>query len=322
MKRLTEIFRNPWLWLAGVVVLAFAAAGLADLAGFVAAGVLMKGATFLAAVVFAMVGLQIVRFVRGLTSAVDEAARAIDEDALAAAIVRAGIYIGLFLLAGAAFGQSTAPAAWPQTDPAAIVTPAPVTLAVDPAPAGPAIPARFARCAQYLEAAENAVGIYWGGFQYPRAYLAQLYQESLCDPAAVSPVGAAGIAQFMPATWIEAQARLGLAVELTPHDDIAIEAGAWYMARQFATWRAPRPALERWRLALASYNAGAGNIIAAQSECNGARDWRQIETCLSDVTGRHAAETRGYVPRIESHWRQLAGPDPRAAPAEIREGRS
>jgi soluble lytic murein transglycosylase-like protein len=316
MQRLTEFFRNPWIYALAGGVLALIVTSLGEaVSGFVAGGILMKAATFFAGVFFAMAGLQIVRFVRGLTTPLDDAAQIIAEDPIAAAIVRAGIYIGLFILAGAAFGQDTAPAAWPQTERPAI------ERALIGEPAAPDVAGRFAPCAPYLEAAEDAVGLYWGGFDYPRAYLAQLYQESLCDPAAVSPVGARGLAQFMPGTWIEAQARLGYQAELTPHDDIAIEAGAWYMARTMAVWSGrPRPRLEIWRLGLASYNAGAGNIIAAQSACQGARDWRVIETCLPQITGRHAAETRAYVPRIERHWRSLAGADPRAAPREIREG--
>lgn len=316
MQRFIEFLRSPWIYaIAGGILALFVASAGEAITGFVAGGILMKAATFFAGVFFAMCGLQIVRFVRGLTSAVDAESRAIDEDPIASAIVRCGIYIGLFLLAGQAFGQTPSPAAWPQTAPAPIER---VVLS----PSEPAIAGRFSRCAPYAEAAEDAVRLYWGGFQYPRAYLAQLYQESLCDPAAVSPVGARGIAQFMPATWIEAQERLGFQAEFTPHDDIAIEAGAWYQARVMAIWsRRERPALEIWRLGLASYNAGAGNLIRAQTACDGVRDWREIELCLPMITGHHAAETRSYVPRIEGHWRAMAGGDPRAAPAEIRRPR-
>ncbi|WP_270376213.1 transglycosylase SLT domain-containing protein [Marinicauda sp. Alg238-R41] len=145
--------------------------------------------------------------------------------------------------------------------------------------------------------AEDAVELYWpAGFQYPRAWLSQMYQESLCDPQAVSPAGAAGIAQFMPATWSDMETRFGL--DANPHSDLAVEWGAYYQARMMAVWAGrPRPALERWHLGLASYNAGAGNIIAAQAECDGARDWQDIRPCLPEVTGRHAAETRTYVER-------------------------
>jgi hypothetical protein len=78
---------------------------------------------------------------------------------------------------------------------------------------------------------------------------AQLWQESKFNPRAVSPVGAAGIAQFMPAT--------AAAYGLTPQERFdpakAIDAQAHLMhdlLRQFGS--VP--------LALAAYNAGPGNV--------------------------------------------------------------
>lgn len=100
-----------------------------------------------------------------------------------------------------------------------------------------------------------------------RLWKAQLYQESLLDPSAVSPVGARGLAQFMPATWAEVVGQLGYE-GVSPHAaGPAIVAGAYYMARQVSVWKAPRPASDRYSLAAASYNAGAGNIITAQRVC-------------------------------------------------------
>lgn len=181
-------------------------------------------------------------------------------------------------------------------------------------------PARYRACEPYRAEIERAVSRWWGAFPYPDAWAAQLYQESLCDPWAVSPAGAAGLAQFMPATWREQAALMGLTA--TPHDDVAIEAGAAYQARMMAVWHAPRPEHERWRLGLASYNAGAGNIIRAQAACNGARDWRNIETCLPEITGHHSNETRTYVRRIERWWNELAGADHVRIHPAIREGAS
>ncbi len=97
---------------------------------------------------------------------------------------------------------------------------------------------------------------------------AQLYAESNFNPFAVSSAGAAGLAQFMPAT--------GRAYGLSPAErfdpEKAIEAQAHHMRdllRQFAT--VP--------LALAAYNAGPGAV----SRCG----------CIPPYP-----ETRGYVARI------------------------
>lgn len=133
---------------------------------------------------------------------------------------------------------------------------------------------------------------------------AQLHQESRLDPAAVSPAGARGLAQFMPGTWRDVSLSLGIVG--SPHDDIAIEAGAYYMARLRHIWTAERTSLERNALAQASYNAGAGHIIKAQKLCGNARLWHTVSTCLHRVTGeKNAAETRTYVARIAAWWRQM-----------------
>ena len=123
----------------------------------------------------------------------------------------------------------------------------------------------------------------------------------------------------MPLTFRDVAARLRLPPGATPHDRLAIDAGAFYMARQMAAWTAERPMQERWRLGLASYNAGLANILAAQRRCHGAAWWRHIEPCLSDVTGRHARETRGYVERVPRHWRRFGGCEPLAAPRALQE---
>ncbi|MBR0644007.1 transglycosylase SLT domain-containing protein [Roseomonas hellenica] len=132
---------------------------------------------------------------------------------------------------------------------------------------------------------------------------AQLYQESRFEPAAVSPVGARGLAQFMPGTWAEVARQLRLPPGASPHQDIAIQAGAYYMARLRASWTAQRPDDDRQRLAQASYNAGLGNILRAQQRCGGVT-WGEISPCLASVTGHHAAETIGYVTAI-ARWRAM-----------------
>lgn len=101
-----------------------------------------------------------------------------------------------------------------------------------------------------------------------RVLAAQLEAESGFDAAAVSPAGAQGIAQFMPATWRRwgrDEDRDGTADPFDPAD--AIPAQARYdcaLAEQL------RPAVDSDRLAgdltdlmLAAYNAGPGAVLAA-----------------------------------------------------------
>ncbi len=157
---------------------------------------------------------------------------------------------------------------------------------------------------RYDQEIKKAVERYWGDYPDWQAWKAQLYQESRLRPNAVSPVGAAGLAQFMPRTWEQVARELRLPPGASPHHDIAVQAGAYYMAKLRRQWSAPRPAEARHALALASYNAGLGNILKAQTQCNGARDWPSIAPCLSLVTGRHAAETITYIEQI-ARWRKL-----------------
>ncbi|MBL4839920.1 MAG: transglycosylase SLT domain-containing protein [Thalassospira sp.] len=139
-----------------------------------------------------------------------------------------------------------------------------------------------------------------------RLLKAQSWQESRFKVDAVSPVGAMGITQFMPATWDQVSRQLGFpkgASAFVP--ELAIEAAAFYMGRLRAEWSAPRPEQDRHSLALASYNGGIGNILAAQTLCGGENLYPRIITCLPDVTGRHSRETIDYVDKIWRFWQLM-----------------
>lgn len=136
---------------------------------------------------------------------------------------------------------------------------------------------------------------FWTDFQRiagPRAVerAAQVRQESAFNPRATSYVGARGIAQFMPGTW----AQWGEGAD--PFDPIAgIDAQHRYMLwLEARTWDQAA--------AIAAYNAGLGNVRKAQYAASlmGVTDSRAwLRVGLPKVTGRHAAETQGYVDRIE-----------------------
>lgn len=156
----------------------------------------------------------------------------------------------------------------------------------------------------YDRAIKAAAGRWMPGVDW-RLLKAQYWQESRLDPFAVSPAGAQGIAQFMPATWAETSKALrfgGVAAFSARH---AIDAGAYYMSKQRRAWYSPRPERDRHSLALASYNAGLGNIAKAQRLCMGAIPYDAIIACLPDVTGHHAQETMTYVPRIWGYYHKL-----------------
>lgn len=130
-----------------------------------------------------------------------------------------------------------------------------------------------------------------------RLLKAQCYQESRLNPLAVSPVGATGLCQFMPATIKDMQSRYsGLNNFWLP--EVSIRASALYMNQLNKYWSSPRPTMDRYMLALASYNAGAGNVTKAQKKCNGNVLYNEIIKCLPLVTGKHSKETINYVELI------------------------
>lgn len=105
--------------------------------------------------------------------------------------------------------------------------------------------------APFQEAVQDAADTYG----VPVMVLAWLlWKESRYNPAIISgakrsPVGALGIAQFMPKTAAE---ELG-SVEAALNPDIAIPGAARYLAKQYNATGA-------WSKALAAYNWGIGNV--------------------------------------------------------------
>lgn len=138
---------------------------------------------------------------------------------------------------------------------------------------------------------------------------AQCFQESAFREEAVSPVGAQGLCQFMPATWEEQTNIAGV----TGHPfnyDLNIQMAAQYMSRLIRGWSSPRPRNDQFSLALASYNAGFGNILNAQRRCDGEALYDDIMICLPCITGHHSIETNQYVYRIWAFYFEQTGDSP------------
>ncbi len=92
---------------------------------------------------------------------------------------------------------------------------------------------------------------------------------------------------------------------LASNAKLSIQAGAYYMSRMCRIWRARRTERDRYDLALASYNAGAGNIIKSQRKCGGVNDYPSIIKCLPQVTGKNSAETINYVRLIRKYYEEM-----------------
>jgi soluble lytic murein transglycosylase-like protein len=133
---------------------------------------------------------------------------------------------------------------------------------------------------------------------------AQAFQESRFDPDAISPVGAMGVMQIMPKTWEQGKAQKW-AIGNPYNAEDSIYAGAYYMGYLIGQWKSKRPAIDRFALALASYNAGIGNILKAQAEKGGSNLYSDIISGLPDITGVHSKETIQYVKRIFGYYSDL-----------------
>ncbi|MBL1378837.1 lytic transglycosylase domain-containing protein [Zobellella iuensis] len=128
--------------------------------------------------------------------------------------------------------------------------------------------------------------------------------ESAYLPGAVSPVGAAGLWQLMPAT---AQ-RFGVLID-EEFDGRFAPLAASRAAIDYLAWL-HRHFEGDWLLALAAYNAGEGRVRRAM-ERSGSRDFWQLPL---------PEETRKYVPRFLAVQRLMPSPGIGSAPV-LREHR-
>lgn len=118
-------------------------------------------------------------------------------------------------------------------------------------------------------------------------------QESSFDRTAVSHAGARGLMQLMPATAREQAGKMGLAYDyarLTTDPAYNVSLGSAYYARLLNMWGGNHV------LAVASYNAGAGNV---RKWVNAYGDPRQPGADVVRWIERIPfTETRGYVQRV------------------------
>ncbi len=134
----------------------------------------------------------------------------------------------------------------------------------------------------------------WSQWYFPwedwHWFRAQARAESGLNALAVSSCGAVGIMQLMPPT--------ARALRVNPYDPEAnIQGGIHYNRDLWGMWGAIPATPERRKFMFASYNAGPGNIQRAHMAA-GSGEWAAVAARLPSVTGKHAAETVGYVARI------------------------
>lgn len=156
-----------------------------------------------------------------------------------------------------------------------------------------AIARRFGRDGAALPDAGWPVPLEPPGGLDPAVTLGVIRQESSFDPGALSPTGARGLMQLMPATAQEVARRLGEATSataLTADPAHNMRLGSAYLQAMLDRFGGSLP------LAVAAYNAGPARVtewLAANGDPRtGAIDW------LDWIELIPFSETRGYVQRV------------------------
>ncbi|HEU6436123.1 MAG TPA: transglycosylase SLT domain-containing protein [Nitratidesulfovibrio sp.] len=143
----------------------------------------------------------------------------------------------------------------------------------------------------------------WGMAAPVATFAAQVHQESEWNPDAVSPVGAEGLAQFMPATarWLPQVApQTGEPMPRNP---------AWALRAMVAydRWLHERASAatpcDRMAMTLSAYNGGLGWVqrdarLAASRGFDPRRWWHHTESVNAGRSRAAFAENRGYPRRI------------------------
>ncbi|HWW75546.1 MAG TPA: lytic transglycosylase domain-containing protein [Pyrinomonadaceae bacterium] len=119
----------------------------------------------------------------------------------------------------------------------------------------------------------------------PADLLAVAYVESRFNPKAFSPVGAGGIWQFMPGTAARYGLQVTAMVDHRTHPEHSTRAAARYLRFLYGMFG-------DWKLALAGYNWGEGNVQKAIRR-GGTRDFDELAR-----RGLIPLETRKYVPAV------------------------
>jgi hypothetical protein len=134
-------------------------------------------------------------------------------------------------------------------------------------------------------------------FGVPRDWIRSVMRVESADNArALSPKGAMGLMQIMPATWAALRTRYGLGSDpLDPHDNIL--AGAAYLRELYNRYGA--------RGFLAAYNAGPGRYEDHLATGRALPDeTRAYVAMLAPIVGGEQIDTAGVVQPAPRSWTQ------------------
>jgi soluble lytic murein transglycosylase-like protein len=159
-------------------------------------------------------------------------------------------------------------------------------------------PARSARQREYDHLIEHYARAHGVSADLIRAVI---QAESNFNPRAVSVKGAMGLMQLMPATARE----LGVTDPFEPADNI--RGGVAYLSRLLTKYN------QNVELALAAYNAGAGNV---ERYGNAVPPFRETRNYVKKITGNAASAAR-TVPVIYK-WTEVVNGEPRVRYSNVR----
>lgn len=179
----------------------------------------------------------------------------------------------------------------------------------------PDLGGRLCRYDDLIRAVADSAGIDW------RLVAAIIHAESRFDPRAVSPAGAVGLMQVLPWSGRPPAWRLR-------DPAVNVHVGVRHLMAVYQSF-ANLDSLDRWRLTLATYHAGIGNILEARDRArdagrdphrwdNGVAYGMLLLTKESQAgTGPafHGVGTIEYVRRVIERYRRYCGVTPRDAPS-------
>lgn len=156
---------------------------------------------------------------------------------------------------------------------------------------------------------------YFGLDETPATSFAQIHQESRFKATAQSPVGAEGLAQFMPSTaqWIAALLPPDVR-ENCPSKSGCPEDPAWainalsnFDHRLFVVYKIASDD-ERWGFMLAAYNAGQGSVDRERKNCAHPCDALKWFNNVENICTRRkeaCQESKGYATIILRKWKPM-----------------
>lgn len=137
------------------------------------------------------------------------------------------------------------------------------------------------------------------GIPAPTAVIiAQMRQESDCNPNAVSKAGAKGLMQFMPntATWANTAGAFG---SVEPFNPLwSIRAGVWYDRWLFDRISTFDSICDKWHFILSSYNGGLGYVYKRQKKSYYPGKWDLTGYINPGISPSNQRENQTYSTKI------------------------